>query len=82
MTELILVLALHVLNATAAIELSTENIISLNKALKLSGQVGILTLQALGVLLESITLSKQVSIVSAVLRLSDPEALYITPGTE
>ena len=67
MAQLVLVLALHVLNATATIELTTKHVVRLNEALKLTSQVSVLTLEALGVLLEGIALSEKISIVRAVL---------------
>ena len=67
MAQLVLVLALHVLNATATIELTTKHVVRLNEALKLTSQVSVLTLKALGVLFEGIALSEKISIVRAVL---------------
>ena len=77
MAELVLVLALQAVNARSAIELSTEDFVSLDETLELASEVSVLSLEALGVLLESFPFSSQITVVGAVLGRGDPEALNI-----
>ena len=67
LAELVLVLRLQAVDARSAVQLATKHLICLDEALQLAGQVGVLALEALGVLFKSISLGKQVTIVCAVL---------------
>lgn len=82
MSKLVLVLALEALDAATTIELSTEDLICLNETLKLAGEVSILSLEALSMLLQSLSLGKKVTIVSAALRLGHAEAFNIASQRE
>ena len=81
-SELVLVLGLQVVDASAAIELATKDLICLNETLKLASQVSVLTLEALSVLLECFSLSQEVTVVGAALRLSHAEALNVASERE
>lgn len=81
MSKFILVLALKTIDTAATIKLSAEDFISLAEAVKLGGEVGVLTLQALSVPLKSFTLGDEVTVVTSVLSTLDTEALNVSTGT-
>ena len=70
------------MDTAATVKLATEDLVCLDEALKLASQVCVLSLQALGVLLEGVTLSQQVAVVCAVLCLSDAERFNVTSDGE
>ena len=81
-SKLILVFRLHVIDTTATVKLTAEHLICLDETLELASEVGILALKAASMLLESLALSKKITVVSSVLTLSDAEALNVTPRAE
>ena len=58
---------MHSVHAGSAVKLSAEYLVGLHKSFELASQVSVLTLKALGVLVESVSLGQQISVVSAVL---------------
>ena len=66
-SEFVLVFVLEIVDATATIKLTAQNLISLDETLELTGQVSVLSLKTLCVLLKSITSCEKVAIVCAVL---------------
>ena len=82
LSQFVLILGLQAVNARSAVELATKHLVSLDEALELARQIGVLTLEALSVLFKSVSLGKQVTIVCAVLRGRDAEAFNVTPHGE
>ena len=78
-----MVFGLQAIDAAATVQLAAQHLVGLHKSLKFASKVGVLSLEALSVLLEGIALGIQVTIVGAVLCGSDTEALNVaTDGEE
>ena len=82
MPQLILVLVLETIDAAATVKLTAKHFVSLHETLELTSEVRVLALQALGMLLESFSLSEKVTVVGAALRGCDSEALDIAAHRE
>ena len=77
-SEFIGVFDTHAINTATSVKLVTHCLVSLNHALKLAGQIGVLTCEASGMLLESFSLTSQVGILTLVLRQCHSEGLDVT----
>lgn len=81
-SKFVLVLGLKSVNASSAVELASQNFIGLTETIELSSEVGILSLQAVCMLLECLSLSGKVSSVGLILSGGDAKTLNFTSDAE
>jgi len=81
-SNFILVLGLQPVDASSAVELSSQYFIGLTETIEFAAKVGVLALQAICVLLKSFSLSCEVSAVSLILVCGDAKTLNFTPDAE
>lgn len=81
-SNFILVLGLQPVDASSAVELSSQYFIGLTETIEFAAKVGVLALQAICVLLKSFSLSCEVSAVSLILVCGDAKTLNFTSDAE
>ena len=69
-------------DASSAVKLSSQNFIGLTETIELSGEISILSLQAVCVLLESLSFGGKIGLVCLILLCGDAKTLNFTSDAE